>query len=282
MNTRVTSRWANAFTVVELITVVAIVVVLSAMVLPALSNARTRSGAMVCAANQKHLVLAMSIYAADNSEVLPPTQGWRNRSGSLVDLAAGGYWPAPSPDIGPTTPIPVAMDRIRDALTKGPLWTYASNAELYQCPSDARARLSPGRGWTFGSYSKVNGVAGLDSWSPSQRPFRKTTDAAEPSMSFVFVEESDPRGYNLGAWILDVLPPGWVDPVAVWHDTGSNASYLDGHQDYHRWTDARTIAAARNSDRGMASFFWPGGNAGNPDFRWVWDRYRYLGWKPLP
>ena len=43
-----------------------------------------------------------------------------------------------------------------------------------------------------------------------------------------------------------------------------------------------TIKAARDSSAGRASFFWTGGNGKNVDFRWVYDRYRHIGWKPLP
>lgn len=200
----------------------------------------------------------------------------------LVQLTGGGYWAGATPDIGPGIPVREAMQRVRVGLTNVPLWQYVAREDLYHGPSDARFRSRPGQGWAFDSYSKVNGMAGLESWEPSQRPFRKITDLSHPSMALLFLEESDPRGQCIGTWILNVGVPGWVDPLAIWHDTGSNAVYADGHQDDHRWTDTRTIQAARSGDQSLASFNWAGGNAANPDFRWVWERYRYENWKPLP
>jgi hypothetical protein len=33
---------------------------------------------------------------------------------------------------------------------------------------------------------------------------------------------------------------------------------------------------------GKSSFNWAGGGRTNPDFRWVWNKYRYVNWKELP
>jgi type II secretory pathway pseudopilin PulG len=281
MNLPSRPRLQRAFTLIELMTLVAVGVVVSATLLPAFSSARTRSASVACAANQKQLALAMALYAGDNGGAIPSTDNWRNRNGLPVPLTGGGYWAGASPAISSRTTIPEAIQRVRDGLTNAPLWPYAANTALYHCPSDARFERRPGQGWAFDSYSKVNGMAGIWGWAPSQRPFQNVADIPEPSLSFLFVEESDPRGGNLGTWVLNDTPTGWVDPVAAWHDTGANSVYADGHQDYHRWTDPRTIEAARRNDSGNFSFNWPGGNAANPDFRWVWDRYRYEGWKPL-
>jgi hypothetical protein len=57
--------------------------------------------------------------------------------------------------------------------------------------------------------------------------------------------------------------------------------FQDGHAESHKWIDAATVKAAKDSAAGRESFFWAGGNSRNPDFRWVWDRYRYVNWRPL-
>ena len=46
------------------------------------------------------------------------------------------------------------------------------------------------------------------------------------------------------------------------------------------WGSERCIGD-RDSGAGKDSFYWAGGTSRNPDFRWVWDRYRYVNWKPL-
>ena len=55
----------------------------------------------------------------------------------------------------------------------------------------------------------------------------------------------------------------------------------DGHVEGHAWKDQATIKAARDSARGIDSFYWAGGNANNPDFRWMHSRYQHLAYKPL-
>jgi hypothetical protein len=97
----------------------------------------------------------------------------------------------------------------------------------------------------------------------------------------VFVEEADSRGYNMGTWVINTSPPGWVDPFTIFHGQVSTFGFQDGHSESHKWLDGATIKAARDSGAGKDSFYWAGGTARNPDFRWVWDRYRYVNWKPL-
>ena len=103
-------------------------------------------------------------------------------------------------------------------------------------------------------------------------------------MSLVFVEESDPRGYNLGTWVMDVptLAPGprWVDPFAVYHGRVSTLSYADGHAELHRWEDYQVLAAATASGQGNASFFWAGGTPANPDYVYMHNRYRFRNMGP--
>ena len=90
----------------------------------------------------------------------------------------------------------------------------------------------------------------------------------------VFIEEQDPRNENLGTWVIYVQPSlGWVDPFAVAHGNDSSLSFADGHAVNHKWVDdkghSRQLVILR---REKASFYWAGGNARNPDFRWVHDR----------
>ena len=82
---------------------------------------------------------------------------------------------------------------------------------------------------------------------------------------------------------LEVMESGgWVDPFAIFHGSVSTISFVDGHAEGHKWLDANTIKAARDSSNGIFSFFWAGGNKSNPDFAWMWEKYRFQTWKPLP
>jgi prepilin-type processing-associated H-X9-DG protein len=106
------------------------------------------------------------------------------------------------------------------------------------------------------------------------------TEIRNAAMSMVFIEEQDPRNENLGTWVINV-PTGWVDPFAVAHGNDSSFSFADGHAENHKWVDKGTLKAARDSAAGQNSFYWPGGTARNPDFKWVHERYRHKKYKPI-
>lgn len=281
---RSTSRFTTTrgFTLIELLVVIAIIAILAGMLLPALSKAKTKATGAACANNQKQLALAWTLYSSDYNDGLAPTENWRNKYGTVFSsLNGGGYWAGLNPDISPGTTLQVALNRVRQGLTNSPMWDYCSAFGAFHCPGDLRARRKPGAGWAYDSYSKANGMNGLSGWESAQPIFTKATQIDAPSNTFIFIEESDPRNYNLGTWVLAVASPGWIDPFAVFHGIFSTFSFQDGHYDGHKWIEPKTIKAAQDSAVGTSSFNWQGGGKNNPDFQWVWDKYRYIGWKPL-
>jgi len=61
----------GAFTLVELLVVVAVTAVLASLLLPALSSAKEKSSRAVCQNNMHQFLNALSMYASDHSEKLP-------------------------------------------------------------------------------------------------------------------------------------------------------------------------------------------------------------------
>lgn len=274
---KISIRLNRGFTLIELLVVIAIIAILASLLLPALSKAKLKATGANCINAQKQLILASFLYSTDNDDYLIPSVFNR------LQMLGGGYWGGPTPEFTVGVSVEEAMRRVRKGLTNGPLFKYISNENSYHCPGDLRTkRLKPGRGWAFDSYSKAEGINGFTGWN-GVIPYKKASEVHEPANSMVFIEETDPRGYNIGTWALWVTPPRWVDPFAIFHGNWSTFSFADGHAEGHRWKDARLIDAARRAgESGANTLDWPGGGPNNPDFRWVYDRFRFVNWKPLP
>src|ERR1039458_10247368 len=61
----------RAFTLLELLVVIAIIAVLAALLLPALSRAKQQAGAAVCANNLRQLSLAFVLYCETHNDTFP-------------------------------------------------------------------------------------------------------------------------------------------------------------------------------------------------------------------
>jgi type II secretory pathway pseudopilin PulG len=265
---------------IELLVVIAIIAILAAMLLPALSRAKLKATGAICVSNQRQLLMEMLMYANDNQDWIVPSSF--NFNGTVVAEIGGGYWGGPTPPIsGGVRSLSDALSRIATGISESPLAQYGLSVGSIHCPGDTRKLLPFGKGWAWDSYSKADPYNG-GAWNGPGSAFTKLSKVPMPSDSFIFVEESDPRGFNESTWVFNQKPPGWVDVFAVFHGNWSTFGYIDGHSAGHKWTDPATIAAAQASARGITSIFWSGGNSSNPDFVWVYNGYRTANWQPLP
>ncbi|AHF91167.1 N-terminal cleavage protein [Opitutaceae bacterium TAV5] len=66
---------AFAFTLIELLTVIAIVGILAAILVPTVSRVRESARTAQCSSNMRQLAQAMLLYAQDNRDLLPRTWG---------------------------------------------------------------------------------------------------------------------------------------------------------------------------------------------------------------
>ncbi|MBI2928707.1 MAG: type II secretion system protein [Verrucomicrobia bacterium] len=277
----------RGFTLIELLVVIAIIAILASLLLPAMGRAKLKATGAQCLSNHKQLILAALMYAEDNRDKIVGQQ-FTGDDGRAVTQDGGGFWRGPVPDffLASAKSKDDAMRQVQEGLRTSALWKYCNSFGAYACPGDVRTKfLKVKKGWTFGSYSKASGNNGEADASGTGwggiKVFRTFTAIPEPSKSMFFVEEADPRGVNWGTWVIDVNPPAWVDPFAIFHGNFSTFAFADGHAEGHRWLLGSTIKAATDSSRGIASFYWQGGNNKNVDFVWVYDRYKHVNWKPL-
>lgn len=108
----------RAFTLVELLTVIAIIAILSSMLLPSLSRAREGARRTVCVSNLRQIGLASAMYVEDNDEGYAPPA-----SVTLVE--------DPSlPERCNPVPLPVDWGDL--------LYPYARSAQIFRCPSSGK------------------------------------------------------------------------------------------------------------------------------------------------
>lgn len=91
----------RAFTMIELLVVVAIIAILASLLLPALRNAQEAAKASDCVNNLRQVYTAFAMFANDNDDYFPHTYYWWRILGNAGYLGAGeihggGTTPGPS------------------------------------------------------------------------------------------------------------------------------------------------------------------------------------------
>src|SRR6185369_15374980 len=131
------------------------------------------------------------------------------------------------------------------------------------------------------------GAGPIDPATGRVETYLKSTSVASSSMTFIFVEQADWRGYNVGTWVVrwNVAAGrfSFDDPVAMYHGNVSTFAFADGHAEYHRWTHSTIISAGKlaasgapnaNTANSVMASISPATAAG-ADYDYVHDRYRF-------
>ena len=88
---RNSAAYSKAFTLIELLTVIVIVLILMALLLPALGRAKYTAKNVICINNQKQMVIGATNYATDNDMWYPGDTGRVDVSGEKTDSDGQNY-----------------------------------------------------------------------------------------------------------------------------------------------------------------------------------------------
>jgi prepilin-type N-terminal cleavage/methylation domain-containing protein/prepilin-type processing-associated H-X9-DG protein len=228
----------SAFTLIELLVVIAIIAILAAMLLPALSKAKSKGQGISCLSNLKQLQLCWMMYAADfNDQIV-----YNNSNGAGEPPGWVSGW------------LPTPVDATNVNYLKPPygkLWDYNRSLGIYKCPADrSMAKEADGKFYPRVRSVSMNGNMNGNSWYTEQTKnthftFRKTTEIVRPSpsMAFVFLDEH-PDEIDDGYFLVFVDKKGaWANVPANYHNGACGFSFADGHVEIKKWRDSDTLAA---------------------------------------
>lgn len=151
----------GAFTLVELLVVVAVVAVLAGLLLPALARAKARARGTVCLGNLRQVGVACALYRGDHRDLNVPCRSCPDTPGDPYGLAAGvpsGNGPNLPPPTGPNEqwwapydPTQVPDGRPGPGYRPGLLSPYFGTTNIFKCPVEPQWQCSYGMNYSDGS-----------------------------------------------------------------------------------------------------------------------------------
>ena len=225
-----------AFTVVELLVVIAVIAILAALLFPVLSTAKEKGRQLECLDHENQITIAAMLYADDNNG---------NMCGERMGTASGNVWPAPPrPNTGKAWTWSFAILPYAPGNTNGP-------DNLWICPTRPPSWTSANEdvdNTVITSYAIAEDTFWGDYGSTGVHSY-PITSIAKPARTILFGETCW-SGPGISARYLD-----WSSPsIGFWHTHRGNFSFWDGHGEALR---AAATVTDSDADCMWAHGIWP-------------------------
>lgn len=227
----------KAFTLVELLVVIAIIALLMAILMPVLAKAREQGKRAVCLTHLKQLGLAWVMYAEDNDGKLVNGCTATNPGYAFTTNGKTVYeqcWVS-----GVYSVIEGHSEAVcKKAITDGALYPYCKDYKLYACPTAKKGE--------FITYSIVDSMNGhpSHSWNKEMPNIKSLLKIKNTDRRIVFADEGGIDGKV--SYSAYYNKERWWDRPSDRHSNGMTFSFADGHSEYWKWQDKRSIELAKD------------------------------------
>jgi prepilin-type N-terminal cleavage/methylation domain-containing protein/prepilin-type processing-associated H-X9-DG protein len=245
---------AGGFTLIELLVVIAIIAILAALLLPALSKAKSQAVATECSSNSRQLGVGWHIYTDDN-------RGWFVNNAVYNGWTSDGIVPETGKEIQITSWVYGIMDWTASKdntnaqlIANGLLFPYIKQNKVYKCPADSylsSAQKAAGfsqrlRSITMNAYLEGNAYPNPtlgQLWFPTYKAYGKESDLVTPSPSQEWVFTDEQADSVDDGWLVTFAtqPSDWNNLPGSYHNGAGPFAFADGHSEMHKWLSPSTI-----------------------------------------
>lgn len=239
----------QAFTLLELLVVLALIILLIGLTWIAVGAVQGQARTTSCQSNQRQINLANFGFAADNKGIFMSPRSDPNFNPN-AECASGGeeyrlFTKSFGNRIGTVSGSRTEFD---EALTDGAAWAYLGDLKIYSSPLDPTNRL---RSYAINAYvgeicPDNLPIDGYEAMGAGWRAARTLSGLPKPNSTIMTICEEDHHGgqpidiadFNNQGWVVkswDAPLEAWWDYPAPWLEEGVTLSFCDGSTSFYRF-----------------------------------------------